>query len=189
MPNGARCLLVTWARDSGTGKSLTALTASAGDMPAELVNLSVDDGTRNLIIAIHAWTKSGEASVTFSAAYSEAQLAGAFQLFYMENAGAGTVIEAKTGASLASATCSLGAPLGTAANGVALFAAAGGKNSFSNAGTWSLAPDASSDQSVEAFLRIHTATYRTDGSALDPTLTIAQTNDQTAMVAVSIAPA
>jgi hypothetical protein len=189
VPSGARCLLVTWARDTDPLATQAGLAASVGDAPAELVKLAHADAVRVVTVAIHGWTKASETSVDFSASYSQAMSAGGFQLFFLENAHASAVADTKTGSSLVSATCSLSAPLSTAPGGVALVAAAGGANSTSNSGTWSAPPDHETDQTVEAFLRVHAATYQTDGSPLDPTLTISQTNNQTAMVAVSIPPA
>jgi hypothetical protein len=190
VPNGARCLLVAWAPDSASSpRSIVSVTASAGDTPAEVVQHSVSSGTYVGSVGIYGWTKASETSVTFNVKFQDNMLGGAFQLFYMENVHASAVTDRQSGSSLASTTCALSSPLATAANGVALFAAIGVRNSSSNSGTWSVTPEHETDQSVEAFLRLHAAACKTDGSALDPTLTLAQANVLTAMAAVSIPPA
>ncbi len=190
VPNGARCLLVAWAPDSASSpRAIVSITASAGDTPTEVVQHSISNGTYVGTVGIYGWTKASETSVTFNVKFADNMLGGAFQLFYMKDAHASNVTNMQTGSSIASNTCALSAPLATVANGVALFAAIGVRNSSSNSGTWSATPDHETDQSVEAFLRLHAAAYKTDGSPLDPTLTISQVNVQTAMVAVSIPPA
>jgi hypothetical protein len=189
VPAGARCLLVAWAPDSASApRSIVGVAASAGATPAEIVQHSLSDGTYAGTVGIFGWTKAGETSVTFNVRFQDNMIGGGFQLFYLENAHASAVTGTQTGSSLASASCALSAPLATVAGGAALVAAIGVRNSTSNSGTWSAVPDHETDQSVEAFLRLHAAGYKTDGSPLAPTLTIAQTNVMTAMAAVSIPP-
>lgn len=190
VPAGARCLLVTWAPDSASApRTIVDITASAGAVPTEVVQHSITDGTYAGTVGIFGWTKADEISVTFNVKFTDNMIGSAFQLFYMENVHASAVTNIQSGSSLASTSCALSGALATAANGVALFAAIGLRNSTSNSGTWSSAPEHATDQSVEAFLRLHAAAYKTDGGALDPTLTIAQTNVLTTMAAVSIPPA
>jgi hypothetical protein len=190
VPNGARCLLVAWAPDSASSpRSIVSIAASAGATPTEVVQHSLSNGTYVGTVGIFGWTKASETTVTFNVKFRDNMIGGGFQLFYLKNAHASAVTSRQTGSSLASATCALSAPLATVAGGAALFAAIGVRNSTSNAGTWSAAPDQATDQSVEVFLRLHAAGYKTDGSPLNPTLTISAVNVMTAMVAVSIPPA
>lgn len=191
VPAGARCLLVSWSYDSSFAntRTINSVTASTGNTPAEIVQHSVTNGTYSGVVGIHGWTKASETSVTFNVKYQDNMNGAGFQLFWMKDAHASTITGARTGASTASGTCALGSALGTAAGGVALFAAIGVRNTSSNSGTWSVAPDHETDESVEAFLRLHAAAYRTDGGPLNPTLTIAGSNLTTVMVAASFPPA
>jgi hypothetical protein len=190
VPDGARCLLVAWAPDSAAApRSIVSITADVGNTPAAVGQHSISNGTYVGTVGIYEWTKESGTSVTFNVKFQDNMLGGGFQLFYMENVHASAVTGTQSGSSLASTTCALSSALATAANGVALFAAIGVRNSSSNDGTWSVTPDHETDQSVEAFLRLHAAACKTDGSPLDPTLTFAQANVLTVMAAVSIPPA
>lgn len=191
VPSGARCLLCTWASDStNAARTVTALTASAGATPVELVQTTANNGTVGAVVSIWSWTRGAEASpVTFTVNHNDNMINGGFQLIRLTGAHASTTTNTQTGTATAATSVSLtSGALTTPANGIAVFAANGVANTVANPATWSTGTE-HADDAVENFLRLHSMSIATTTGTVSPTLTRdSGSNDVWVLAGVSIPP-